>query len=102
MAQEIHIGDVGTLYIATIKDGSSIVDISSATDLKLVFKRPDGSVQEKTGSLFTDGTDGKVYYRAQSGFHDQVGDWEVQGQATIGEWSGRSDVHEFTVHEILE
>ncbi len=36
MASEIHVGDVGTQLIMTVKDDGVVVDISSASSLSVI------------------------------------------------------------------
>ena len=38
MASEIHVGDIGTRFLVTIKDDSSTVDLSDATLKQLNFR----------------------------------------------------------------
>ena len=37
-ANEIHLNDIGTQFLLTVKDGSSAVDISSATTKQIIIK----------------------------------------------------------------
>lgn len=94
---EIHIGDVGTVLEATIKDGDTVVNISSATVKKFKFERPDGSTFEKTASFTTDGSDGKIKYTTEASVLNVVGVWRFQAYLELasGKWS--SDIAEFTV-----
>ena len=102
MAQnEIRIGDIGTDFIGTIQDGSTVVDISGATVSNFVFMKPDGNHIEVTGSLFTDGTDGKLRYISVTGDLDTCGKWRWQGIIRLGTSEWRTDVHTFKVHENL-
>jgi hypothetical protein len=39
MASEIHVNDVGTRFLATIKDDGVVVDISAASSITMVFKK---------------------------------------------------------------
>ncbi len=99
---EIHKGDIGTIIELTIKDGTIIVDISGATTKQIFFRKPDETtVLTKTGTLTTDGTDGKVRYTTISGDLDEVGVWQVQAHVITpaGEW--RSDIKDMSVHDNL-
>lgn len=62
MAAELHVGDVGTRIIITIKDGSSIVDIADATVKRFTFLRKDKTGFIRTPAFLTDGHDGKLVY----------------------------------------
>lgn len=98
---EIRLGDVGTVFEATIKDGSTVVDISGATTKQLIFKGPSGSSKTKEGAFTTTGTDGKLRYTTVAGDLDQAGVWSLQAYVvmTLGAW--HSDIAQFTVHENL-
>lgn len=97
MAGDIHVGDTGTELIATIKEKGSAVDVSMATNLQMVFRKPNGTTAEKTAVLHTDGKNGKVLYVTEAAFVSDSGQWQVQAKATIGSWTGRSDIHAFVV-----
>jgi hypothetical protein len=73
IASEIHLDDIGTAFRCTIYDDSTLVDLSSATSLLLIFKDPEGNTTTKTASLYTDGTDGILQYVAVDGDLDVSG-----------------------------
>ena len=101
-ADEIHVGDIGTTLVVTIKDGSTIVDLSSATTKKLEFQPPDGGVKLiKNASFTTDGTDGKIQYAFVSGDLSACGRWRYQGFVGIGSSYWHSDIGEFKVYDNL-
>lgn len=95
MPGEIHRGDIGTIFLATIKDeNSSVVDISNATTLKLNFLPPNtDNVISKDATFYTNGTDGKIKYVAQSGDLSVMGIWQMQGfiSSPSGSWSSNID-----------
>lgn len=100
---EIHVGDVGTAFRATISDENcNIVDLSDYEEYQLIFGKPDKSVIAKTATLYTDGTDGIIQYLSTADFLDQPGLWQVQGHVTKtgGQW--KSNIVEFRVHKNLE
>lgn len=100
---EIRVKDVGTQFIMTFKDRTTVVDISGTSTLELHFMKPDASVVVKLGIFLTDGTDGIAYCVANTGFLDQVGVWEWQGYAIMatGEvW--KTDIRSFTVYDNLK
>lgn len=98
---EIHVGDVGTAFLLTIKDqDGAIVDISDATTLSVVFTLPDKTSTTKTGETYTDGTDGIVRYVTIAGDLSQAGRWKLQAVVTLpggdgGTW--HSEIHKFAV-----
>lgn len=100
----LQVGDVGTVFLLTIKeqdpadpDALIVVDIAAATGMMLHFKKPDGAIISRTGTLYSSGADGKMKYVTVSGDIDQAGRWSVQAAAAIGQWIGRSDIHQFVV-----
>ena len=59
-ANEIHLNDVGTKFLVTIKDGSSAVNISSASTKEIIIQKPSGTKITATATFDSDGTDGKI------------------------------------------
>lgn len=98
---EVRVGDVGTQFLVTLQDDDTVVDLSSASTLQFIFHKPDGTNVTKTATLYTDGTDGKIYYNSQSGFLDTAGHWKFQIYVVIGANSWKSDIARFTVHPNL-
>lgn len=100
---EIHVGDAVNM-IHTIKDQDDVVvDVSSASTLKIVFNKPDGTALLKDATLVTDGTDGKIKYKTSSATPDlnMAGNWERQGKVVIGTDTWKSDIIKFKVHANL-
>lgn len=95
----IHSGDFGTLFLATVLDCGSIVNLSGYTTLQMDFRMPGypPSYMSKAASLYTDGTDGKMKYISASGDFTVPGTWQMQGVLInpSGQW--RSDVTTFKV-----
>lgn len=83
MSSQIHAGDVGTKLIVTVKDNGSVVDISSASVLSIFIKKPNGTILSRSGTLETDGTDGKMYYIVSAGDLDVAGNYKIQGQVAL-------------------
>lgn len=111
MAEEIHVGDIGTRFLCTFKDEDAagaevIVDIGPATLLAFHFQAPSGSWRTVTPSLLTDGSDGKAFYDiAYASELDEAATnsgpkplWRLQGEVSIGTGNWRSSVPDFEVH----
>lgn len=97
---ENHVGDTGTVFKATIKDESGVViDVSAATVLLMKFKRPNGTVMEKTALLLNGGTDGKIYYVTLQTDLSVKGVWTVQGYVEVDDGAWHSDKHVFNVDD---
>lgn len=97
-ANEIHVGDIGTVFLGTVMDGSSVVDVSGATTKQLFFKKPDDTVLTKTAAFTTDGSDGKIQYASIAADLDIAGWWNWQGKLILPGGTWRTDVHRFQVH----
>jgi hypothetical protein len=100
-AEEIHVGDIGTEFKYTLYDGDSLVDLSSATDIVITFKRGDDTEISKDGILFTDGTDGIIYCLMTSGDLSVAGKWSSQVSVVFSNGSWHSDITKFNVYENL-
>lgn len=106
MAEEIHVGDVGTIFRASIKDSGASLDISAAnsgTARLFIFQPPGGSLSTQTASFYADsGTSGVLDFTAPSGFLNTAGTWRVQALINLG--SGGSfytDIYRFIVYPNL-
>ena len=97
MAGYVRVGDIGTPIRVTIEDDEGAVDVSAATTLQLIFRKPSGAILEKTATLVGDGTGGVIQYPLAGGDVDEAGNWRVQAKVVIGTGTWRSTWHEFEV-----
>jgi len=100
-ANEIHVGDIGTVLVVTIKDGTTTIDISSATTKQIILTAPDGGKLTKAASFTTDGTDGKMQYATVAGDLDEAGWWKLQGRVVLAAGTWSTDITRFEVHQNL-
>lgn len=98
MASEIHVNDIGTQLIMTVKDDGVVVDISGASLLQVIIKKPDGQSYVKSGTFYTDGTDGKMYYASISGDFDVPGNYKLQGKVTLPGGTYYTSISDFKVY----
>ena len=56
MADEIHVNDIGTRFLITVKDDGSAVDISSASALQINFRKPSDEKINRAGLKKGDGS----------------------------------------------
>lgn len=100
-SEEIHLGDIGTSFRITVKDGGEIVDLSTTTVKQIIFRKPDRSTLTKNASFVTDGTDGLIEYISVLNDLDTIGLWSIQVylENPDGNWS--SDIGTFRVHSNL-
>jgi hypothetical protein len=96
-AQEIHVGDIGTVFEVTLQDCDVPLDVSTATEQIIYLLKPDGTLLEKDSVFTTDGTDGKIQYVAIAGDLDQEGSWKIQAKVTLPSGSWSSDIDKFKV-----
>lgn len=93
-----HVGDIGTSFQITVTDeADAILDISSATAMSILFRKPDFSGVEKVGVHLTDGLDGIVSYTSIADDLDQQGPWSIQAKVTLPTGTWYSAIGEFTV-----
>lgn len=103
MIGEIHIDDIGTNFIVTIKDeNDDVVDISGATTKNLRFKKPDGTIVTQAASFVNTGTDGQIKYTTVAGDLDVHGTWALQAFIDLGSQELNSDIYKFKVYKNLE
>lgn len=97
---EIHVGDIGTVFRITIKDeDNTIINVSSASSILIKFQKPNGDVLNKSGSFYSDGTDGIVQWTTTSANDlDADGLWKIQVKITIGSSIHNSDIGQFKVY----
>jgi len=103
-ANEIHINDVGTKILVTVKDDTSAVDVSAASAggaKQIIIKKPSGTKLEKTAVFNSDGTDGKIYYLIAANDFDEAGTYKIQGKVVISDGTFYTDIQSFKVHRNL-
>lgn len=105
-ANEIHVGDIGTVMTATIFDGTSTVDISSATGASskyFLLCPPDTTTSVTVTASFIggSGTNGVLGFTSAADTFTTVGAWKLQAWVTLGTGTFHSDVYKFNVFENL-
>ena len=100
MASEIHVDDIGTQLKITVLDGSSTVDLDSATLRQVELKKPDDTSVTRTASVFGDGSgsSGVMYYDTVAGDFDQTGHYKLQGKVSLTSGTYYTDIYTFKVH----
>jgi hypothetical protein len=91
MSEKVYVGDIGTIIEIDMQE-----NISTATELKLKVRKPDGTQVEWTPSIY--GTN-YLRYTLQVGDLDMAGTYALQPYMTIGTWTGRGDTVSFTVYD---
>lgn len=98
---QIHVNDVNVVFNGSIEEDCVVVDISAATNLQFIFKKPDGSSLTKTAVFTTDGTDGAINYSTIAGDLSEAGVWSIQAVVTIGNSVYHSSIKTFKVYNNL-
>jgi hypothetical protein len=89
---DIHVSDVGTVFLVTIMDSSSPVDLSTGVSASnvILFLKPDRTTFSASATFTTDGTDGKIQYiTSSSSILDQSGGWHIGANVNTanGKWT---------------
>lgn len=103
LSEEVHVGDIGTVFEITLYDqGVLLTDTQYASEKCVVFKKADGSLITRPASFKTDGSDAIVQYVSVDGDLDQKGTWRIQARVVLptGKWS--SDTEKFKVYANLD
>ena len=100
-ANEIHLNDIGTQFLLTIKDGSATVDISTASTKQIIIKKPSATKITATATFSTNGSDGKIYYSTVADDLDETGSYKLQGKVIIDDGTFYTDITTFKVHRNL-
>jgi hypothetical protein len=99
---DTYLGDYGTEFIGTIKNPrGEVVSVGAASVIEYEFRRPAGTAFLRTGSLYTDGSDGKDIYTTVNGEIDSVGYWTWQVRIVLPSGQWYTDVHGFPVRAAL-
>lgn len=106
MSSEIHVNDVGTQFLITVVDSdNNPMDISSAIQKEVIFKKPSGALVTLPATFYTTGADGKIYYVSQDNDLDEIGAWKIQchvvtsGDGQMANW--HTNFSAFKVHRNL-
>lgn len=98
---DLHLSDIGTQILITIKENNVAVDLSTATVKQFDFKKKDGTTMVKEADFYTDGSDGILEYITIAGDIDQVGKWSVQPYLELPNWQGHTQKIDFRVGDLI-
>lgn len=98
MPSEIHVNDIGTRFLATIKDNGEIVNISSAMQVQMIFRRPNDDVFYRVGTLLNSGISGQVYYDTTAGDLVDSGLHKLQAKVYLPSGTYYTDIYSFQVY----
>lgn len=95
MADKHYVDTVGlVIYVATD------IDLSSATNTKLLVQKPSGEEVEWSATAVVDefGETTRLKYTTVSGDLDEEGFYKLQASATISGWTGKGRTTSFKVY----
>jgi len=100
MAQEIHVDDIGTRFVITVKDDEGNVDLTESSIRQLTFRKPSDEYLYRTAEVFGDGSEssGVMYYDVVSGDFDEPGLYKLQGKVSTPSGVYYTDTYSFKVH----
>lgn len=101
-ANEIHVGDIGTVITATLKDGSSTIDLSGITTKYFLLQKPAGSNTSITANFVGSGTSGVLNFTSASSHFDTTGTYKLQVYVSNGTATWHTDIYQFFVYPNLE
>lgn len=99
---EIHKGDVGTVFTATIKDSGTAIDLSASLTKYFVLRKPDSTLTTITANFVGSGTSGGINFTSTSSHFDTTGVYKLQAYISDGTKTWRTDIYEFFVYPNLE
>ena len=97
----IQVNAINLLIELELREGYSVLNISTATTKQIIIKKPNGTVITNTAGFTTDGEDGLIYYRTISGDLSVSGTYEVQGYIAMPTFTGYSTINTFEVYDNL-
>lgn len=102
---EIHVGDIGTRFRFQFLQRGEVLSVANADQLRVLFRRPDGTTFTRVAVFASDGSDGLVDYVTVKGDLDAAGDcWQAQAYTEEGDpvtQAHHSEIRSFEVKSNL-
>ena len=101
MASEIHLDDIGTRFLMTVKDDGNLANISGIDGesvYQVNFRKPSDTVINRVPTLIDFGVSGAMYYDAVAGDLDEAGHYKLQAKVVIPSGTFYTDIYTFKVH----
>lgn len=89
--KKLHVGDIGTIFELTVKEGVNIVDVSNASTKDITLSRPDETTVVRAAGFFSDGLDGTLTFTIIADDLSMEGTYFLQAYLVLPSWSGYSD-----------
>ena len=100
-AQIAQQNDGDIVLVITVLNNGVPQDMSAAHDLVILFQKPDLTTVSLTGSIVTNGRDGKIGYNFNPAHLAQAGFYNVQASFTIAAVAKSTTVGQFQVSSNL-
>jgi hypothetical protein len=99
---DLHVQDTGTVFELTVVDAGVAIDLSQASAMTILFRKPSGELMVKDAEYVSDGADGKIQYITTQDDLDERGKWLLQGRVALptGAWS--TSIESFVVQLNLD
>jgi len=103
LIENVIVGEYGyPVFLHLIDENSDNVDISIYDSYSVILRSPDDlKTVTLTGTLFSDGTDGKLYFTLTSGDIDREGTWKGMVKLTDNSPSAVAKSHVFDIKVTL-
>ena len=98
---EIHKNDIGTNLKITVQVLNVAINISGATNKRIILTSPNNRKFDKAAVFDTDGTDGILKYTSISGDFYVAGTWKIQAFVELASGSWHTETENFEVLENL-
>jgi len=100
---KIYVGDVGLAIVLMLAKPGESIDITGATDTKMLVKKPDGTVVEWDADILTVAGETKyLRHFTVAGDLDQKGRYRIQAYLSISGWTGRGETATFKVYDAFK
>lgn len=94
----MNINDIGTRFLATVKDNGLAIDISTASQVDMIFRRPNQEKFYRSATLLNSGINGQIYYDSVSGDFINSGMHKLQAIVYLPSGTYYTDIYSFQVH----
>ena len=101
MASEIHLDDIGTRFLMTVKDDGVAANISGVDGesvYQVNFRKPSDTIINRVPTLVDAGVSGVMYYDTVAGDFDEAGHYKLQAKVAIPSGTFYTDIYTFKVH----
>ena len=103
--EEVHVGDIGTIFVVEFREKGKVLDVSSATSVKKIIFNKTKAKNSKTvvqdADFYVDGKDGRIKYVSILNDINIDGTWQIQGYIELSDGKWYSSTESFEVYPNL-